>query len=222
VVDSVLKYCVLILVTGAAAIATRPGTCFFANSRENSSSSGCTNDPLSFASDKSIVAAEESLALDRRDIVWFGCQHGGFSVRQEGESTRYKIEYPVGEGGGHDLFLAPAVHELAHIFQMRIAGGQDELLKQFTSMRIELGADFLTGVIYENYLKQETAIDFQGNLQVMGVYLERENIAHGSPEQRVGAFRFGRNEPLAPTADPLRSAHRKFQSQYFGRVIGLR
>ncbi|MFO1219648.1 MAG: hypothetical protein U1E89_14875 [Burkholderiaceae bacterium] len=119
------------------------------------------------------------------------------------------MSYPLEAGG---RYLAPIVHELAHVMQMRIAGGLAALRASgLDSRQIELGADFLAGFVFSEALRHVDIDEFQNNLSLIGSYYERTDEAHGTPAQRVSAFRIG-----AVRAPPYHEFDVQTASRYFG------
>jgi hypothetical protein len=99
---------------------------------------------------------------------------------------RYLVTYPSNLNRN---YLAPITHELAHVLQMKNAGGLAALRDREEPRRIELGADFLAGLAHAKSLKKLSIEDFETNLQLAGTY--KLAADHGPPEYRGQAFRIG-------------------------------
>jgi hypothetical protein len=85
-----------------------------------------------------------------------------------------------------------------------------EALKPERNLRlIELGADFLTGLAFNQVLKRLDTIDFETNLKLIGTYQVTLD-SHGTPEHRTQAFRLG-----AIRASPLNELTIHQALQYF-------
>ena len=147
-----------------------------------------------------------------------GCQKAPFSTREEEDEASYRITYPVLSARALEDYLAPMTHELAHVYQLQLAGSYAKLTRSYSIRRIELGADYLTGVIYRNYLHNNTVVQFEHNLQLIGKYRESDSEAHGRPEQRVAAFRFGFHLPFDDFKRDLQLANREFQLSRYGTL----
>ncbi|MBI3149221.1 MAG: hypothetical protein HYZ17_12000 [Betaproteobacteria bacterium] len=105
------------------------------------------------------------------------------------DGKRFLIRYPSQVGSN---YLAPIVHELAHVVQMRDAGGLAVLNPRENSHRIELGADFLAGLAFNISLGHIGGGDFETNLELAGSYTVTVDD-HGLPEHRTQAFLRGSN-----------------------------
>ena len=150
-------------------------------------------DPLRVGQDRRVLLAMTMLGIPTDTVRFRGCSGLPFSAgpdsKQEGVPQSFVVNYPIEVGKD---FLAPIVHELAHVTQMRLAGGLEPLRsKMTTSRRIELGADFLTGFVFSGVLHDADINEFQHNLSLIGLYQERLDQAHGTPAQRTMAFRRG-------------------------------
>jgi len=101
--------------------------------------------------------------------------------------TGYVLHYP----DEADPNFAAIVHELAHAFQVETAGGWDKFFAGGReSLSMELGADYLTGAVFQNLKPQPNANLFAHYLAAYAIYFETAD-AHGEPAQRNAAFRLG-------------------------------
>lgn len=182
----------------------------------------CTEgDPLGLGRDARVAAAMRALGIPAEAVRFSGCRGQRFSASPDHASgsrpERYVVTYPTEAAGKH---LAPIVHELAHVMQMRLAGGLDALWAGgMDSRQIELGADFLTGLVFSEALRHVDLDEFQHNLSLIGLYYERNDEAHGTPAQRLSAFRIGvTRAPPYPEFD-FAKASRYFRANEYPRVI---
>jgi hypothetical protein len=177
-------------------------------------------DPLNIANDPDVRTVMKSLGLKPGTIRFKGCKSLRFRAAPDGVPSdhRYVITYPTDAAGS---YLAPITHELAHVLQMEMAGGLLALTATFASKRVELGADYLTGVVFSQSLKQVSLNEFQHNLALIGLYVELDANAHGTPSQRVAAFRFGVFQKFDSVHVDMRKASDDFQVNLYGRIIQL-
>lgn len=177
-------------------------------------------DSRGLANDPDVRKTIRALGLDGQKIRFRGCTNTPFFAAQEaagtGHGMRYVINYP---SELQETYIAPITHELAHVLQMEMAGGLVPLREEFESRRVELGADFLTGIIFKQALSHVNLNTFQTNLAVIGKYRERDDRAHGTPEQRTGAFRSGVFMQFDDINRDMRKANLHFQRNVYGRVI---
>lgn len=177
-------------------------------------------DPLNLAKDPYIGKVMRSLSIEPGKVRFKGCKGLRFSATPDGMAKegdrRYLITYPIEIT---QSYLAPITHELAHVLQMEMAGGLDPLRKTFSSMRVELGADFLAGVIFSSSLQTIDINQFQHNLELMGLYVELETDAHGTPAQRTSAFRWGVHLNFDAMNRDIRIVNEDFQANIYGKVV---
>jgi len=152
-----------------------------------------------------VLATMLELGIPRDRVKFLSCPGqplltGPFSAS---DHDHYVIRYPP-EASGPDLDAAIA-HELAHVLQMRAIGGLDALRLKYSSLQVELSADFVAGVVFANAMKGRDVNEFQHSLLVHGLYQEASDLAHGSPAQRTNAFRYG--ERQSPPYNELDASH---------------
>ena len=181
----------------------------------------CVNaDPLNIAGDPDIRKVMKAFGVEPWKVRFKGCKNIRFSVKEDRMhargSRKYLITYP---NEVEQSYVALITHELAHVLQMEMAGGYRILRDTFITKRIELGADYLTGIIYSNYLKKNDINQFQHHLSLMGQYLELDEDAHGNPSQRSGAFRFGLFFDFNTVDRDIRKASENFQFDVYGQII---
>lgn len=150
----------------------------------------CGVDTKGIGADPNVLAVMRTFNIPTSVVVFQACPGGRFSAMPDGnDARRFLVRYPSNAKAN---YLAPIVHELAHVVQMRHAGGLAALKPEENSRRIELGADFLAGLAYNISLTHLNSGDFETNLQLAGSY-EVETDDHGTPEHRTQAFRRGSN-----------------------------
>lgn len=176
-------------------------------------------DPLKLAEDTDVRTVMQLFGIHLNKVRFKGCTNSRFSVtpdvKSEAGDQRYIVTYPI------DIvqsYVAPITHELAHILQMEIAGGLDPLRDAFTSKRVELGADFLAGIVFSNSLLHIDINRFQHNLSLMGQYVELDVDAHGSPSQRNAAFRTGAYWNFDAWNRDIRRVNNEFQQNHYGKI----
>lgn len=177
-------------------------------------------DPLSLATDQSIEVIVKAFRLSDLNIQFNGCNSIGFSASHYlplGKSIeQYVITYPT---DSVDSYVGPLIHELAHLLQMKSTGGISNLRASMNSIRIELGADFLTGLAFANYLSELHINNFHHSTNLYGLYEELDINAHGSPSQRSAAFLYGVNFDFKLVdKDPI-LASQYFQDELYGKII---
>jgi len=181
-------------------------------------------DPLGFAKNVDLARVIRAFSIRPELIRFRGCDGGLFSTAEEHVSgssqatIRYVISYP---SDAQNDFLAPITHELAHVLQIEMAGGLEPLRDSLASKRIELGADFLTGIIFSFALKEARLGEFQHNLSLMGLYRDSASKAHGSPTQRTSAFRRGVFFNFARVSMSFPRASQEFQANIYGEIVAV-
>lgn len=153
----------------------------------------CVKDTLNFAEDKVILDDERLLRISPKQVRFIGCGEAPFvTFPALGLSnSQFTIYYPTGAQLKHDDYLAPLLHELGHVFQMKEAGGYAKLKDSVSDSieRIELGADFIAGFGADRLGLEPSS--FLLNLSLVGSYNNRDLDNHGRPEDRAAAFRQG-------------------------------
>jgi hypothetical protein len=168
-----------------------------------------------------------SMQLNPSSIRFRGCKQRAFSTteyRTPSGNLEYLIEYPDEKDATLDAYLAPIVHELAHVLQMHSYGGYELLRREtnYDSKRVELGADYITGLVYALNKRLSDTLrpgHFQHNFRLMGLYVERSHDAHGTPSQRTAAFRNGWVNSAKQT--DVSSAHRFFQADRYAEISAM-
>lgn len=148
-------------------------------------------DPLKLGQNELIKSVMKGFSIDSALIAFQGCERTNFRVMElanRKDKARFLISYPLDIG---NRFLAPVAHELAHVVQILKVGDSLKLKESSTSIKIELAADFMVGYSFARYLKNVPLEQFQENLSLVGLYVEKDIDAHGTPEQRTSAFRMG-------------------------------
>jgi hypothetical protein len=169
--------------------------CLGASAQQSAANDGnnCNRDLLSIAQQPVVAAAENILGLTPADVEFVGCRNEGFITRIGHATPRLtlRITYPIIPNVALSDYVAPIVHELGHVYQLKQAGSFDRLEQQLNPYheRAELGADFLTGVILRT-LNLPTSV-FELSEYLPGSYRTDLDASHGLPHQRTGAFRLG-------------------------------
>jgi hypothetical protein len=195
--------------------------CLYAESGPKFVESGCNGDLLHLADQIEIKRIIEAYSLARVPIRFVGCTVTDFFTGQYGptkETRRYEIHYPLKAAESSSEYLAPVAHELFHVYQLEMAGDEAQLKALYDIKRIELAADYMTGVVSQRLGTTHTPNTFQINLRLVGRYSESTADAHGTPEERVKAFRFGFYDP--PEGADWRRIHKRFQDNVYGDVVG--
>jgi hypothetical protein len=182
------------------------------------------DDPLRLAKDGDLAKVIRAFGIRPESILFTGCEGGVFSTAEDqfsgssGATNRYVITYPSGVKSD---FLAPITHELAHVLQIEMVGSLERLKDRMESKRIELGADFLTGIAFSHFLEQARLGEFQHNLSLIGLYRDSSSEAHGSPMERTAAFRRGVFFTFASVSENFRRASQEFQANIYGEIITI-
>lgn len=147
----------------------------------------CLSDPKQLVADPDVRRIVAALGLDMRTIRFRGCAALPFTANAlDGpDSGTYLVTYATNVEQ-HDM-LAVLAHELAHLKQLQYAAE----LQYTSSLQIELGADFVAGLLYGQLFEKRSLMDLQNNLQLLARYRENSSEAHGTPDQRTNAFRTG-------------------------------
>lgn len=173
-------------------------------------------DALKVASNAEVLKVARAFSIDLATIAFRACRNGEFSTTQDPSKTdHYIITYPIED---KDAYLAPIVHEVAHVVQMQMVGGLEPLRAKLTSLRIELGADYLAGLAYSRVLTHINQTTFEHSLRLNGRYREPDaEKAHGTPAQRTAAFRYGLIDLNKANID-VRKASENFQANLYAEI----
>lgn len=160
------------------------------------------------------------LGIKSEEIKYSGCKEHYFSAKplfHQIKQHKYEITYIIGDGIS---YIPPITHELAHVLQFEIYGGLGQLKDNLSSLRIELAADYLTGVIFQRLDIDKN--EFQHSVELIGRFHEDAFNAHGSPSQRNAAFRYGYFDSKKELDRDIRYFHEKFQNNIYGLIIVLK
>ncbi|UED34239.1 hypothetical protein [Rhizobium ruizarguesonis] len=191
----------------------------------NNSDQKCPDDSLDIASSDYVRKAIDFLSLNDVLITFVGCPEaafktgGGFKDRVT-KKKKFLIQYPTtvsGENLRSEEYIAPIVHEIGHVYQIKAAGSPGELKQGSCSERIELGADFLAGFVFANGLGVANKKDFQESLRLLGDYSDDPAWSHSIPEDRTAAFRSGYYMVQKRKIHQLDDAYTIFQDMDFAR-----
>lgn len=160
----------------------------FTQGDEQTTVAPCEADTSGVGANVDVLAVMRAFDISKDMVIFEACPGGRFSaLPADAGGSRYKVRYPSHVTAN---YLSPIAHELAHVVQMRSAGGLEVLSSKEDSRRIELGADFLAGLAFNIALSRLSYGDFETNLQLAGTYGVVADD-HGPPEQRAQAFRLG-------------------------------
>jgi hypothetical protein len=179
---------------------------------------GCDRDVLNVSNNPDVKKAEKILALLSDEIEFIGCAGASFKtfpVKTE-PSFKFRIFYRASNNLKSQEYLAPILHEIGHVYQLRQAGSIQSLLQSLdnSAERIELGADFLAGFAAHK-LGINVALA-QRSLFLVGSYRSDVRDSHGRPEDRTSAFRYGYF--YEPEDSSLASQYADFQDNLFVQI----
>ncbi|VVP05882.1 hypothetical protein PS903_03023 [Pseudomonas fluorescens] len=176
------------------------------------------SDPLHLADNADIQKAMKMLGINSSSVQFKGCEKLSFSASPIGGSVphTYVVSYPTEV---KEKFLAPILHELSHVMQMEASGGLTQLRNEYKSKRIELAADYLTGVMFSKIFPQAALKEFEQNILLVGLYVEPDVNAHGTPAQRGQAFRRGVFGSSDKIDDDMRNVSLNFQRNIYGHIL---
>jgi len=209
----------------SAGAQTREPECLFAaDASARVEGEDCRPDPLNLAATPHLEAAMAAFGIQPSQVVLIGCAQASFRIGRPNRSPAgltYRITYPIMANRPLQSYVAPLVHELAHAFQLSEDGSIPGVRarRENSSERVELGADYLSGVVFRRALAEINRGAFQLNSNLIGSYRTDTADLHGSPEERTAAFRTGYYQDSAP-AD-LRVAEQSFQDDSFGRIRAM-
>jgi hypothetical protein len=179
---------------------------------------GCHKDILDLSGDATVQRALDFLKLHTEKIVFTECSNFPFTTKMPKTSVPYQfeIDYPTIPQSELQTRVPPMLHELGHIYQLRLAGSPAGVFEAHdnSSEKIELGADFLAGLT-----AQKLGIDpgpFERSLFLAGNYREND---HGRAEDRSAAFRNGYYYPLNKTT--LDKAYQDFLDNRYSQITNL-
>jgi hypothetical protein len=195
----------------------------FSKSGAGQDAAGCSTDPLGFSGDAAIKNAIRQLDLAGAAIEFVGCTTGEFRSSSppgiDDSDLRFRIYYPVARDLRHADYIAPLSHELGHAFQIRQAGSMAALKRSLESRQIELGADYLVGLIAGRAGGIKLA-QFQANVNLVGRYRESSD-EHGTPVQRSYAFRYGFFFDKNHGGQTFDEAYAKFGDDFFTEIVDI-
>lgn len=175
----------------------------------------CGADFMHLEANSQIIEVMKIFNIPRNIVVFQSCPSDRFFVLEDqSDSTKFIIGYPKSP---RENYLAPIVHELGHVVQIRDAGGIDRLRSSRSSHIIELGADFLAGLAFSVGLSHLGGGDFETNLSLMGSYVH-ENDDHGLPEHRTQAFRTGLTRAYPHPELTMEESLRFWEENQYARI----
>ncbi len=148
-------------------------------------------DPNSLISESSVQAIISGLELNSTSVRFRGCPGHKFETqgRQSDDKIVYYIYYNSDLNYADPTNIAPIAHELGHVFQSKSLGSFDGL-KSEPREAVELGADYLAGYAFKNFLYTTAPSNLQQSLDLVGSFQNSQD-PHGFPAQRTSAFRQG-------------------------------
>lgn len=176
------------------------------------------SDPLDLKNNNLIQVAFEKLKLSPSLVEFKGCDGLGFRTTnaESSSSSKYLISYSSNTG---DKAIAPVIHEIGHVAQLENSNGYTNLSSAYSPNRIELGADYLTGIVFKLGLPREQLARFERNIQLAGIYVSQDpskpNV-HGNPTMRIQAFRLGYFTKSKET--DIKLLHQDFQENVYGAI----
>lgn len=185
--------------------------------------SQCNSDPLSLGRTTYVAESKQVYGIASVQVRFRGCSHAVFATerhaRMDGSRT-YDIYYPTAAGTVSESYRAPIVHELGHVLQEEKYGAPEALLDKLdgSMARVELGADFLAGVVYQRLWKGQTdTFEFTSDIQLLGSFHSTDPQFHGTPAARSNAFRLGYFLRDQQSGGDLGQDHAYFQRALFRR-----
>lgn len=174
-------------------------------------------DPLDLKNNDQVKIAFKTLEIDPSLVEFKGCDGLAFGTTKamEGSSAKYIVAYSSNVG---QKVIAPVIHELGHVVQLEASGGFSNLHNSYSSNQVELGADYLVGMVFNTALPDEPLARFERNMELAGIYIPPDNShnSHGAPSKRIQAFRLGvfskANKPN------IRAMHENFQDNIYGTI----
>lgn len=198
--------------------------CFFASDAfQARASEGCRPDPLDLGQLNDITIAEQVLNVPKARLQLVGCTRTLFSIATSPGATAtrqsYRIYYPV-LNQDRANYVAALIHELGHVYQLETTGSPHQLLEKYQNqwIQIELGADFLVGLVAGHYLRGASPEIFASNMQLIGLYREDPVGAHGTPTQREIAFRSGFFKPTEALHSAISEAYQDYDDDVFPTI----
>ena len=186
------------ILTSAATVAdaSSPDCLRAAPARQVIETSDCSEDPAQIANNPQIQAALSLVGVKGDQVSFRGCQNGEFATRPSRSRvgrSGYQITYPTPSVSDRQALLGPLVHEIGHILQLEQVGSIPALRSKLhgSSALIELGADFLAGVLLQRAMPNVDRGTFERSLYLIGDYDEASDDWHARPEDRTVAFRLG-------------------------------
>jgi hypothetical protein len=224
--DSILRaaltVCLMAVISGSTllpAIGANPKTrtCLNAINRSGRPVLHCIpSDSANIRQHRLILKAASALEIDIEDITFNGCPGGDYKIAEDRrpDSLKYIIWYPSENGLAE---IGPLIHELAHVHQLKAAGGMRQL-DHSSPRKIELAADFIAGLVFKKALEDVRPGDYETGLSLMGLYFEEGPDPHGSPEDRTAAFRIGYYFNFTEDIPDINAAHQYFYEDIYGSL----
>jgi hypothetical protein len=175
----------------------------------------CFRDELGFANVAAIQNAEKLFGLSPGEIAFVGCDIAPFSVRIDRSEPELHFEILYNSTLEKNASSVAILHELGHIYQLKQAGSYESLLSSAHQdlERVELGADYLSGLAIARLEMSEKDVDV--GLALVGSYTIH-SAPHGLPHERSASFNYGVTS--GKTDDPVASLYETFQDDDYGQI----
>lgn len=180
----------------------------------------CQPDPYNIGQDEFVRRAIQAVGLRHDQVLLRGCSRGSFATSPAGGTDqRYNVSYPLRAGYQPGDYAGAIAHELGHVSQLAQRGSIAELRRalQEDSSRVELGADFLAGVLFRRHMRNPDQGLFEHRLELIGNYRSGSLASHSSSEARTSAFRTGFY--LASAEPNLARLSDRFQRDQFAIIV---
>ena len=170
------------------------------------------DDKLSVASLPGVQVAISRLGLEDVQVTFVGCADVNFATQERPHPidpvSEYFVFYPTDMA--RDELLIPIQHELGHVYQMETTGGYRALMATANGAKIELGADYIAGLLNHEIRNSPLAHRFVENSSLVGDFVGSEHASHGCPGNRSDAFIAGTIAPLDARYDDIRVAYQDY------------
>jgi hypothetical protein len=175
----------------------------------------CSRDELGVATKPEIRSAEKMLNIAAEDVSFVACAASPFGTNANTDPpSHFRIEYPLDTKLSFSQYLSPLLHELGHVYQAKGCRCWGKLSSQASMERTELGADFIAG--FEARRLDLSPGLSQTSLDLVGSYKTGLRDPHGTPENRLEAFRYGYFYQPAETS--VDSSYADFQDNLFSQI----
>jgi hypothetical protein len=178
----------------------------------------CFGDQLGFANVEAIQNAEKLLGLSSKEIGFIGCDIAPYYARVDRSEPALHFEIVYNSADARSSSTIALLHELGHAYQLKQAGSYEGLLSSANQKleRIELGADYLAGLMVGRLHMSEKDLD---GLALVGSYAVHSG-PHGLPHERSESFNYG--VTAGKTSESIASLYDGFQDEDYGHIKNKR